>query len=37
MQETLEIQDDKYATFMEVVRNVRFVKVFKEEEKLRPS
>lgn len=36
MQVTLEIPDDKYASFMEVVRNIRFVKVRKEE-KLTPS
>jgi hypothetical protein len=31
MQVTLEIPDDKYASFMEVVRNIRFVKIRKEE------
>lgn len=36
MRVTLEIPDDKYASFMEVVRNIRFVKVRKEE-KLTPS
>lgn len=35
MQVTLEIPDEKYASFMEVVRNIRFVKVRKEE-KLTP-
>ncbi|MDZ7933778.1 MAG: hypothetical protein U5M51_02145 [Emticicia sp.] len=32
MQVTLEIPDDKYTAFMEVVRNIRFVKVRKEGE-----
>lgn len=31
MQVTLEIPDDKYASFMEVVRNIRFVKIRKEQ------
>lgn len=31
MQVTLEILDDKYASFMEVVRNIRFVKIRKKE------
>ena len=30
MQVTLEIPDEKYASFMEVVRNIRFVKVQNE-------
>jgi len=31
MKVTLEIEDDKYASFMEVIRNIRFVKIRKEE------
>jgi hypothetical protein len=36
MQVTLEIPDDKYASFIEIVTNIRFVEVCKEE-KLTPS
>lgn len=37
MQVTLEIPDDKYASFMEVVRNIRFVKIRKEEKLTIPN